>query len=148
MARLPRKVLPEQAIFQITARGAGRIAIFLDDDDRRFFLFLLGVAAARFDWTVHAFCLMDNHYHLVVEARRDDLSAGLHMLNGTYAQRFNARHRRWGHLFGERFAAWVVRSEEHFAATCRYVLQNPVRAGLTHEVGAWPWAAIRKELAP
>jgi REP element-mobilizing transposase RayT len=146
MARLPRNVLPEQGTFHLTARGAGKIPVFLDDFDRRFFLRLFGAAVERDELYVHTLCLMTNHYHLVVEARRDRISSALHAVNGLYAQRFNARHERWGHLFGERFSAWVVRSETHLQATCRYVLANPVRAGLCKNVGEWPWARSRYDL--
>jgi putative transposase len=148
VARLPRKFLPEEGIFHITARGAGLIAIYIDDIDRRFCLALLAEVVEKFDWTVHALCLMTNHYHLVVEGRRDDLSAGLHVLNGEYAQRFNARHERWGHLFGERFSAWVIRSEEHLHSACLYVFGNAVRAGLCENLGDWPWAASRYAFDP
>lgn len=148
MARIPRKLLPEEGIFHVTARGAGKIAIYRDDFDRRFFLALFAEVVDHFDWTVHAFCLMTNHYHQVVEGRRDDLSAGFHVLNGEYAQRFNARHQRWGHLFGERFSAWVIRSEEHLHAACTYVFGNAVRAGLCENLGDWPWAASRYAVDP
>ena len=96
MARMPRYVLPEYAVFHATARGAGRIAIYREDDDRRFFLALLADAVSRFGWSFHAFCLMTNHYHLVVEAFREALSDGMQHLNGVYAQSFNARYERWG----------------------------------------------------
>jgi REP element-mobilizing transposase RayT len=143
MARLPRHVLPEQGTFHLTARGAGKIAIYLDDFDRRFFLGLFAAAVERNELHVHTLCLMTNHYHLVVEAGRDRISTALHAVNGVYAQRFNTRHDRWGHLFGERFSAWVVRSEKHLQATCHYVMANPVRAGLCENIGEWPWARSR-----
>ena len=149
--RIPRNALPDEGIFHVTARGAGQIAIYLDDFDYRLFLRLFAGVVGKCAWNVHAFCLMTNHYHIVVEGRRDDLSAGFHELNGEYAQRFNARHQRWGHVFGERFSAWVVRSEEHLRAACLYVFGNAVRAGLCKNLGDWPWAASRygpDELTP
>jgi putative transposase len=146
MARIPRYVLPEYAIFHVTARGAGRISIYREDDDRRGFLYLLADATRRRDWAFHAYCLMTNHYHLVVEAFREDLSRGMHRVNGTYAQGFNARYRRWGHLFGERFWCRPV-EEEQLEDTCRYVLANPVRAGLCEDASDWPWSACRYELS-
>ena len=92
---------------------------------------------------MHALCLMTNHYHLVVETPRPQLSAGFHRLNGVYAQRFNNRHERRGHLFGDRFWSSVIDSEEYLAAVCRYVLGNPVRAGLCELSHDWPWTHSR-----
>jgi REP element-mobilizing transposase RayT len=86
---------------------------------------------------------MTTHYHLVVETELWRLSDGMHRLNGTYALTFNRRHHRSGHLFGERFAAWLPRDEHHLRQTCEYVLQNPVRAGLCARAADWPWAAAR-----
>jgi putative transposase len=130
MARVPRSELPDEGIFHVGARGAGRIPIFLDDEDRRYFLVLLAVAVAKFEWRCYAFCLMGNHYHLVVEARREELSGGMQLLNGDHAQTFNLKYGRWGHLFGERFWSRLVESDEQLVNTCKYVLENPVRAGL------------------
>jgi putative transposase len=144
---MPRYVLPEYAVFHATARGAGRIAIYREDDDRRFFLALLADAVSRFGWSCHAFCLMTNHYHLVVEAFREALSDGMQQLNGVYAQSFNAKYKRWGHLFGERFWCRPVH-EEDLAATCDYVLANPVRAGICERSSDWPWAASRYDVDP
>jgi REP element-mobilizing transposase RayT len=86
---------------------------------------------------------MPNHYHLVVATLRSNLSDGLHRLNGVYAQRFNQRHKRTGHLFGDRFSSHVVDSEDHLAAACEYVLENPVRARLCERADEWPWSASR-----
>lgn len=141
--RRPRSELPSAGVYHVTTRGVARTAIFLDDDERRLFLRLFASEVQRHDWRCHAFCLMTTHYHLVVETELWRLSDGMHRLNGTYAVTFNGRHRRRGHLFGERFAAWVLRDERHLRETCRYVLQNPVRAGLCPTAADWPWAAIR-----
>jgi putative transposase len=146
MPRLPRYVCPEYAVFHVTARGAGQIPIYRDDYDRRWFLVLLLDAVQRFSWSCHAFCLMTNHYHLVIEAFRDDMSCGLHRVNGNYAQAFNARHKRWGHLFGERFWCRPV-DEDNLETVCLYVMANPVRAKLCKQIPDWPWAACRYDLA-
>ena len=106
--RRPRNELPPAGIYHVTTRGVARTAIFLDDDERRLFLRLLAAEVQRHDWRCHAFCLMTTHYHLVVETELWRLSDGMHRLNGTYALAFNRRHRRSGHLFGERFAAWLA----------------------------------------
>jgi REP-associated tyrosine transposase len=139
MARRLRTDLPD-GLFHVTARGAGRIAIYRDDEDYRLFLRLLGMTVERRRWHCLALCLMPNHYHLVLDTTRRRLSRGFHWLNGSYAQAFNRRHGRWGHLFGDRFSSWVVVDEEHVAATCEYVRANPVRAGLCTTVDDWPWS--------
>jgi putative transposase len=102
---------------------------------------LLRDVVARGRWSCHAYCLMGTHYHLVLESDRDALSAGVQRLNGVYAQLFNRRHGRTGHLFGDRFHAWVIVDEDHLRATCAYVLENPVRAGLCADPSDWPWTA-------
>jgi len=144
MARLPRCQLPERAIFHVTTRGVDRQAISRDDDDRRLFLALLARVTHRMDWNCHAFCLMPNHHHLILETYQDLLSVGLRYLNGRYAQAFNQRHGRTGHLFGDRFASFVIRDEEHLHAAIEYVLQNPVRAGLCRRAEDWPWSSARR----
>ncbi|HSR24845.1 MAG TPA: transposase, partial [Candidatus Eisenbacteria bacterium] len=106
MARRPRSEL-EDGLFHVTARAVDGTPLFAEDIDRLDFLGLLERAVRRFGWTCAAYCLMGTHYHVVLEARRMDLSAGMRWLNGTYAQRFNRRHERRGHLFGTRFSSWV-----------------------------------------
>jgi REP element-mobilizing transposase RayT len=144
--RRPRNELPPEGVYHVTTRGVARTAIFLDDDERRLFLRLFAAEVERHDWRCHAFCLLTTHYHLVVETQLWRLSDGMHRLNGTYALSFNRRHRRSGHLFGERFAAWVPRDDAHLETTCEYVRQNPVRAGLCSEARDWPWAAVKPAL--
>jgi REP element-mobilizing transposase RayT len=144
MPRLPRCALPESGVYHVTARGVARSAIALDDDDRRRFLRLLAEAVEREAWHCYAFCLMPNHYHLVVDAFLTSLSRGLHRLNGSYAREFNDRHERSGHLFGNRFAAWVIRDENHLRNACAYVQHNPVRAGLCEDADEWPWGGMTR----
>jgi putative transposase len=146
MPRLARYLLPERGIFHVTTRGVARQAISRDDEDRRLFLVLLARATRRTNWDCHAFCLMPNHHHLIVETHQDLLSVGLRQLNGRYAQAFNERHERTGHLFGDRFAAFVIGDEEHLRAAAEYVLQNPVRAGLCRRADDWPWSGARRQL--
>lgn len=142
MARRLRSDLPD-GLFHVTARGVDGTAIFLDDRDRRFFLQLLASCVARFSWRCDAFCLMGNHYHLIVDAKVRRLSAGLQRLNGIYAQTFNDRHARRGHLFGDRFWSGSIESEEHLRAACAYVVLNPVRAGICGRAEDWGWTASR-----
>jgi putative transposase len=142
MARPLRSDLPD-GYFHVTTRGVDGTAIVRDDDDRRCFLALLADVVSRFDWMVHALCLMNTHYHLVVETTRLALSTGMKPLNGRYAQGFNERHARSGHLFGDRFWSGVVESEVYLEAACSYVIWNPVRAGLCELPEEWPWSWSR-----
>jgi putative transposase len=138
--RRPRNLLTGR-FFHITVRGTARAPIYLDDDDRRYFLCLLDRAGDAVDWQRHAYCLMTNHYHLVVETTVERLSRAMHRLNGRYAQEFNERYRRTGHLFENRFRARVIESEEYLGDACRYVEDNPVRAGLCATADEWPWSS-------
>ena len=145
MARRPRSDLAD-GIYHVTARGTGGIHIFVDDNDRSAFAHLLRQAAPRFGVDVIAWSLLGTHFHLIVECRREDLSLVMHRLNTIYAQRFNKRHARRGHLFEERFASWMIQSEEHLEAAVKYVVGNPVAAGLCRDPGEWMWSWPRLEI--
>jgi putative transposase len=149
MSRVLRSTLPD-GFFHVTSRGVDGCAIFRGDPDRRAFLRLLRRCTDRYDWEMHALCLMTTHYHLVLHATRRNLSRGLQRLNGTYGQIFNRRHDRFGPLFAGRFTSRVIEDERYLAEACRYVVANPVRAGLCDSVGDWPWAHTRHDttLAP
>jgi REP element-mobilizing transposase RayT len=138
--RRPRCHLPEYGFFHVTSRGVGGAHIYLDDNDREAFWMLLTHVVEMFDWRLHAWCLMGTRYHLMVEAPRHRLSAGMHRLNGLYAQRFNRRHRRKGHLYEERFSSWLVEGERHLRAAVRYIVENPVRAKLCGDRRDWLWS--------
>jgi putative transposase len=129
MPRQPRSYL-DDGVYHVTGRATGGERLFLVDIDRVDFTDLFRSTAYGFNWLCRAYCLMGTHYHLILEASREALSAGMQRLNGVYAQRFNYRHDRRGRLFARRFAAYVVRDDRHLEAACRYVLENPVRAGL------------------
>ena len=101
------------AVYHVTSRGDRREDIYLDDDDRQEWMAVLSLACARFNWVVHAFCQMTNHFHLLVETVDGNLSAGMRQLNGIYTQRFNRRHGQVGHLFQERSKAILVQTEAH-----------------------------------
>ena len=141
MPRILRRELPAEGIYHVTARSVHGQPLFVHDIDRLEFLSLFERASRRVGWTCHAWCLMDTHYHLVLETSTSMLSSAMHRLNTAYAQRFNRRHDRRGHLFDGRFSTWVVRDQAHLEATCRYVLENPARAGL-EAIEPWPWAAV------
>jgi putative transposase len=144
MARGPR-ILSATGVYHVTSRGNRRQAIFADDDDRRLFLRLLGDAVVRHRWRCGAYCLMSNHFHLLVETpvAPADLSAGMHQLNGRYAQWFNDLHDFEGHVFQGRFHSTPVEGEGHLLEVVRYVFMNPVRAGACTRPERWPWSSYR-----
>jgi REP element-mobilizing transposase RayT len=142
MARPLRLEFPG-GVYHVTSRGDGREAIFLDDDDWRQFLALLGHTIERFGWHCHAYCLMTNHYHLLLGTPAPNLARGMRHLNGVYTQRFNRRHARVGHVFQGRYKAIVVQKDAHLLELCRYVVLNPVRARLVKQVSQWPWSSYR-----
>jgi putative transposase len=140
IARLPRSALPTSGIYHVTARGVARCAIFHDDSDRRRFVVRLRLIAGELRWTCFSYCLMTTHYHLLVGSNLDQLSKGMQRLQAPYAQQFNARYGRVGHLFQERFHAQVIRNELHFARAYEYIQNNPVAAGMCATAGDWPWS--------
>ena len=126
-------------VHHATARGNGRGAIFLDDEDRILYRYRLEWTAHDFDWEILLWCLMTNHVHLLIETRKANLSAGMQRLHGHYAQLFNERHLRTGHVFGGRFWSVPVETDEHFEIASHYILDNPVTAGLVLRRQDWPW---------
>jgi putative transposase len=139
MAR-PLRLEHAGALWHVTSRGNERQPIFRDDVDRRSLLERLAENVEDFSWRLHAYVLMGNHYHLLLETPEPNLSRGMHRLNAAYSQRFNRRHERVGHLFQGRFKAILVEKERHLLELVRYVVLNPVRAGLVRDPAAWPWS--------
>ena len=142
MARPLRLEYPG-ALYHVTSRGNAKTDIYLDDADRRIFLRNLGTTVGRHHWLLHAFCLMGNHYHLLVETPEPNLSRGMHRLNGVYSQCFNRRHQRVGHVLQGRFTAILVERETYLLELARYVPLNPVRAGFVSSAEKWPWSSYR-----
>jgi putative transposase len=142
MAR-PLRIEYDGALYHLTSRGNERKAIFKDDGDRELFLTTLWQVSERFHWLCHAYCLMDNHYHLVIETPDGNLSKGMRQLNGVYTQAFNRRHHRVGHLFQGRFKGILVQKESHYLEVCRYVVLNPVRARAVKHPRDWAWSSYR-----
>jgi len=129
------------ALYHLTARGNARADIFADDDDRGLFLKLLGQEIAQQGWRCYAYCLMDNHYHLLIETPEPNLVAGMRRLNGVYTQAFNRRHRRVGHVFQGRYKSIVVDKDSYGLELCRYIVLNPVRARMVKRAQNWAWSS-------
>jgi REP element-mobilizing transposase RayT len=146
MAR-PRRPQIAGGIYHISSRGIRQLPIFHDNRDREYFLKLLADVAARYRWIVHAYCLMGNHYHLVVETPEANISKGMERLNGIYARRFNWRHGFHGHLFEQRFHHVLVESDWHLLALAGYLPLNPVRAGIVPHARLWRWSSYRAAVA-
>jgi REP-associated tyrosine transposase len=123
----------------VTTRGNARQQIFFDDADYRLFIAIVRNVAADFEWLLHTYCVMPNHYHLVVESPLP-LPRAMHLINGRYARRFNLRYGRTGHVWEGPYDATPVESDEHFTEACRYIADNPVRAGLCATGADWPWS--------
>jgi putative transposase len=145
--RQPRSHLPD-GTYHVTAQAVCGSDLFLDDDDRLAFLWLLGSVTTRFELGCRAYCLMGTHYHLVLQGRQEDLSVAMQQLNGRYAKRFNARHARRGHIFSDRYSAYIVRDEHHLEEACGYIAANPVKAGLCQGAADWPWTWIAGSAFP
>ncbi|CAA6603500.1 transposase [Rhodospirillaceae bacterium LM-1] len=145
MAR-PLRIEYPGALYHVTARGNARQPIFLSKADAQAFLDTLGDTALRLGWRFHAYCLMTNHYHLLVETEHANLSRGMRHLNGVYTQAFNRAHKRVGHLFQGRYKAILVEAEAYFLELARYIVLNPVRAGMAVEPKEWLWSSYRATL--
>ena len=140
MAR-PLRLEYAGALYHVTSRGDRREDIYLDDDDRVAWLEVLGLVCHRFNWVVHGYCQMSNHYHLLVETVDGNLSRGMRQLNGTYTQRFNRSHGLGGHLFQGRYKAILVQKEAYLLELSRYIVLNPLRAGMVELPEQWPWSS-------
>jgi len=130
-------------LYHVTARGVARREIFRSDTDGRVFLSTLGEVITERGWHCHCYCLMPNHYHLLVDTPRGDLPEGMRDLNSSYATRFNTAHELTGHVFQGRYGSELVRSDPHALEVSRYIPLNPVRAGLRPRPEDWPWSSYR-----
>jgi putative transposase len=151
MARKPR-IEYAGAVYHVISRGDRGEAIYQDDEDRRLFLQFLGEICDRTGWLIHAFVVMTNHYHILLETPEANLVVGMKWLQGTYTQRFNLRHRLRGHLFQGRYKALLIDGEEagHFLQVSNYIHLNPVRAGLVkahQSLETYPWSSFPSYLA-
>lgn len=131
------------AVYHVTARGNARGKVFLDKRDHQVFLDVFANVISRYHWCCHAYCLMSNHYHCIIETPDGNLGRGMRELNGVYTQRFNRRHRRVGHLFQGRYKAILVERDNYLLELTRYVVLNPVRAGMVRRTQDWVWSSYR-----
>jgi len=142
MARPLRLQVPG-GVYHVMSRGNARQDIFLDDGDRRRFLATLRFVIERLNVLCHEYCLMGNHYHLLLETPDGNLSPAIRQLNGVYAQSFNRRHDRVGHLFQGRFESKLIEKETYLLVVSRYIVLNPVRARIVPHPSDWEWSSFR-----
>jgi REP element-mobilizing transposase RayT len=142
MAR-PLRIEYPGAVYHITNRGNDKKAVFKDDQDRETFLRILAYVNKRYHWLCHAYCLMDNHYHLMIETPDGNLALGMRQLNGVYTQARNKRYNKTGHLFQGRYKAVLIQKDTHLLEVCRYVVLNPVRARMVEKPEDWRWSSYR-----
>jgi REP element-mobilizing transposase RayT len=131
------------ATYHAGTHGIPRMPVFLGDDDRELFLAILADVVERFEWRCQAYCLMGNHYHLALRTPEANIGAGMHRLNGLYAQAFNRRHGFNGHLFEDRYWSTLAETDADVFRITRYVVLNPIRAGMCALPHQWPWSSYR-----
>lgn len=148
----PLRLEFSDALYHVTSRGNERKAIYLEDSDFEIFLNLLNTVCSRYNWVIHAYCLMDNHYHLLVETPDANLSKGMRQLNGVFTQSINRKHSRVGHLFQGRYKAILVDKDAYLLELCRYIILNPVRAKMVDTPDEWLWSSwhcmVGKQASP
>lgn len=142
MAR-PLRIEFAGAVYHVTSRGDGRDDIYIEHQDRKLWLDVLGQVCERFNWVIHAYCQMTNHYHLLVETPDANLAKGMRQLNGVYTQRFNQTHNRVGHVFQGRYKAILVQKDAYLLELSRYIVLNPMRARMVHTARDWLWSNYR-----
>ncbi len=139
----PHRIQFPGALHHVTSRGNRKENIYTDDRDRRLWIRLFADACKNFEWTCHAWCQMTNHFHIVVETKEPNLSQGMAWLNGNFTRKFNKSHDRVGHVFQGRYHAVLVQKEGYLLELARYVVLNPVRAGLAANAGDWFWSSYQ-----
>lgn len=137
----PLRIEYEGAFYHVMSRGNARQAIYANDADRQCFLNILATVNDKYNWLIHAYCLMGNHYHLVVETLEANLSKGMRQLNGVYSQAYNRNHRKTGHVFEGRYKALLVQKESYLLQVAQYIVRNPVRAKITKSLQNYPWSS-------
>ena len=142
MAR-PIRIEYAGAVYHVTSRGNNRNLIFIDDVDRQTFLDIVDSVNRKYNFLCHAYCLMDNHYHLLIETPDGNLAKGMRQINGVYSQGFNRRHKSVGHLLQGRYKSILIQRDSHLLEVCRYVVLNPVRARVVHRPEEYKWSSYR-----
>ncbi len=140
MAR-PLRLEFSGALYHITSRGNRQSAIYESDEDREDFLLVLADVCKTYNWSCYAYCLMDNHYHLLIETPDANLAKGMRQLNGRYTQNVNRAHQRVGHVFQGRYQSILVDKARYLLELSRYIVLNPVRANRVRSVNDWPWSS-------
>jgi len=146
MAR-PLRIEFPGAVYHVISRGNGRQTIFRDNWDRERFLSVFALVVERYNFICHAYCLMSNHFHLLLETPDGNISQGMRQLNSQYSQGFNRRHETVGHVVQGRYRSVLVEKESYLLELCRYVVLNPVRAGLVENPFQWKWSSYRATTA-
>ena len=139
----PQRVQSPGSLYHVMSRGNAKQDIFLDDCDRLDFIEKLVEVIGEYTWACYAYCLMDTHYHLLIETPQANLSDGMHELNSYYCKRFNWKHGKVGHVLQERFNSPLIEREEHLREVIRYTALNPVRGGLVIQPEQWIWSSYR-----
>jgi putative transposase len=142
MAR-PWRIQYPGAIYHVTSRGNNRQDIFLDNEDRRYFLDLIPRASSRFNLRIFAFCLMTNHYHIFLQTPDANLAPAMHWLNTAYTVNFNRANKKSGHLFQGRYKSVLITDESHWLRLSMYIHLNPVRAGIFNDPAQYKWSSFR-----
>ena len=149
---MPRRLRIENLGYHhVYNRGVAKGNVFEDENDKVKFIELMASIAREFKLNLHSFCLMDNHYHLLVENKRENLSSAMRQLNSQYASYFNKRHNRVGHLWQDRYKSWYVLDENYLLTLFKYIENNPVKAGICSKIGLYPYCAsyaILKDAIP
>lgn len=140
----PLRIQYASALYHITSRGNARQKIFLAEQDYKIFLQTLAGVIKRYNWICYAYCLMPNHYHLLIKTLDPNLSIGMRQLNGNYTQSFNIKHKRVGHLFQGRYKAILVEDENYLYQLIRYIVLNPIRAKLVKTLLSWQWSSHKE----
>jgi REP element-mobilizing transposase RayT len=142
MSRQPRIEVPD-GYYHVHTRGNDRRDIYFGNWSGRLFLRELERTVNRFSWRILAYCLMPNHYHVVLQIGDAGLSDGMSELNGRFARASNANNKRINHLFGKRFSSWLIEDDDYLFEVIRYVVLNPVRAGMVRDALRWRWSSMR-----
>ncbi len=144
MARRPR--IENAGFHHIYNRGVEKRNIFIDNKDKEKFLDIICEVSTFYDFVIHGYALMDNHYHLLLENKRENLSNGMRQINATYAQYFNKKYKRVGHLWQDRYKSWYIFDDDYLYKLFKYIENNPIKANITKKIGAYPYTFIHDML--